>query len=107
MAEGYTAPMMFIPNLVYGVFAPVVGYMADRTGPRKTMVLGTVILSLGLALSRWGSQPAHFYLTFGVLFGIGLCFIGSVPFTTLIQNWFEKKRGLAFSIIFFGNGLGY
>jgi len=102
-----TALMMSIHILVYGIFAPVVGYLADRVGPRKTMVLGTVVLSFGLALSRWGSQPGHFYLTFGVLFGIGLCFIGSVPFTTLIQNWFEKKRGLAFSIVFFGNGLAF
>jgi MFS family permease len=99
--------MMSIHILVYGLFAPVVGYMADRVGLRKTMVLGTVILSFGLALSGWGSHPGHFYLTFGVLSGIGLCFIGSVPFTTLIQNWFEKKRGLAFSIVFFGNGLAF
>ncbi len=102
-----TALMMSIHMFVYGIFAPVVGYMADRTGPRKTMALGTVILSFDLALSRWGNQPAHFYLTFGVLSGIGLCFIGSVPFTILIQNWFEKKRGLAFSIIFFGNGVAF
>lgn len=102
-----TALMMSIHILVYGLFAPVVGYMADRVGLRKTMVLGTVILSFGLALSGWGSHPGHFYLTFGVLSGIGLCFIGSVPFTTLIQNWFEKKRGLAFSIVFFGNGLAF
>ena len=102
-----TALMMSIHILVYGIFAPVVGYMADRTGPRKTMLLGIAVLSVGLALSRWGSQPVHFYFTFGVLFGVGLCFIGSVPFTTLIQNWFEKKRGLAFSIVFFGNGLAF
>jgi MFS family permease len=102
-----TALMMSIHILVYGIFAPVVGSMVDRTGPRKTMVFGAVILSFGLALSRWATQPAHFYLTFGVLFGMGLCFIGSVPFTTLVQNWFEKRRGLAFSIVFFGNGLAF
>lgn len=102
-----TAAMLSIHILVYGIFAPVVGYMVDRVGPRKTMLCGTVMLSFGLVLSRWGSQPSHFYLSFGVLFGVGLCLIGSVPYTTLIQNWFEKKRGLAFSILFFGNGLAF
>jgi len=102
-----TAAMLSIHILVYGIFAPVAGYLADRTDPRKTMVMGTVIVAAGLALSSWGSTPGYFYLTFGVLFGIGLSFIGSVPFTTLIQNWFEKKRGLAFSIIFFGNGVAF
>ena len=102
-----TAAMLSIHILLYGIFAPVAGYMADRTDPRKTMVMGTVIVGAGLALSSWGSTPGYFYLTFGVLFGVGLSFIGSVPFTTLIQNWFEKKRGLAFSIIFFGNGMAF
>lgn len=102
-----TALMMSIHLLVYGLFAPVVGYVTDRADLRKTMILGSAILGFGFALSRWASQPAHFYLAFGVVFGIGLCFIGSVPFTTLIQNWFERKRGLAFSIVFFGNGLAF
>jgi MFS family permease len=102
-----TAAMLSIHILLYGIFAPVAGYLADRTDPRKTMVMGTVIVAAGLALSSWGSTPGYFYLTFGVLFGVGLSFIGSVPFTTLIQNWFEKKRGLAFSIIFFGNGVAF
>ena len=102
-----TAAMLSIHILLYGIFAPVAGYLADRTDPRKTMVMGTVIVAAGLALSSWGSTPGYFYLTFGVLFGVGLSFIGSVPFTTVIQNWFEKKRGLAFSIIFFGNGVAF
>jgi MFS family permease len=30
--------------------------------------------------------------------------MGSVPFTTVIRNWFEKRRGLALSLIFAGSG---
>jgi len=99
-----TAAMLSIHMLVYGAIAPVAGHMVDRTGPRKTMVLGTVVLTLGLTLSRWGSEPGDFYFTFGVLSGAGLCLIGMVPFTTVIRNWFERKRGMAFSIMSFGSG---
>jgi MFS family permease len=99
-----TAAMLSVHILAYGFMAPVAGYLVDRTGPRKTMVLGATLLSLGLALSRWGSEPWHFYLSFGVLSGTGLCLIGSVPFTTVIRNWFERKRGLALSLMFFGSG---
>ena len=99
-----TAAMLSMHMLVYGFVAPAAGYLVDRTGPRKTMVLGAILLSLGLVLSRWGSQPVHFFLSFGVLAGAGLCLIGSVPFTTVVRNWFERKRGLAFSIMFFGSG---
>jgi len=99
-----TAIMLSVHLLAYGFVAPLAGNMVDRLGPRKTMALGTILLSLGLALSSLGNTPWHFYLSFGVLSGAGLCLIGAVPFTTVLRNWFEKKRGLAFSLLFFGAG---
>jgi MFS family permease len=99
-----TAAMLSVHILVYGLVAPVAGNLVDRIGPRKTMASGSILLSLGLALSGLGNEPWHFYLSFGVLTGAGLCLIGAVPFTTVIRNWFENKRGLAFSFLFFGVG---
>lgn len=99
-----TAAMLSVHMLSYGIVAPVAGAMVDRVGPRKTMVSGTLILAVGLALSAMGSKPWHFYLSFGIISGSGLCFIGAVPFTTVIKNWFDRQRGLAFSCLFFGAG---
>lgn len=99
-----TATMLSIHILAYGFTAPLTGYLVDHTGPRKTMVVGAGLLSLGLGLSCWGNELWHFWLSFGLLSGMGLCFMGSVPFTTVIRNWFERKRGLALSLIFAGSG---
>ncbi len=99
-----TAAILSFHLLVYGFVAPVAGNLVDRIGPRKTMTFGTILLALGLALSGRGSEPWHFYLTFGVLTGAGLCLMGSVSFTTVVRNWFERRRGLAFSLMFFGTG---
>lgn len=99
-----TASMLSIHILAYGLTAPITGYLVDRTGPRKTMVSGVSLLSLGLILSCWGKELWHFWISFGLLSGMGLCLMGSVPFTTIIRNWFEKKRGLALSLIFAGSG---
>ena len=99
-----TASILSVHLIVYGLVAPVVGNLVDRVGPRKTMASGAILLSLGLALSGLANKPWHFYLSFGVLTGAGLCLIGAVPFTTVLRNWFEKKRGLAFSLLFFGTG---
>ncbi len=99
-----TATMFSVHLLIYGIAAPITGFLVDRTGPRKTMVLGTILLSLGLVLSRWGNQLWYFWITFGLVSGAGLCMIGAVPFTTVLRNWFEKKRGLAFSLLFLGSG---
>jgi len=102
-----TASVLSSHMLVYGLVAPVAGSLVDRIGPRKTMAFGAVLLSLGLAFSGMGTAPWHFYLSFGVLTGAGLCLIGAVPFTTVLRNWFERKRGLAFSLLFFGVGGGF
>jgi len=99
-----TATMFSVHLLIYGIAAPITGFLVDRTGPRKTMVLGTILLALGLILSRWGNQLWYFWITFGLLSGAGLCMIGAVPFTTVLRNWFEKKRGLALSLLFLGSG---
>lgn len=102
-----TALMLSVHMLVYGFVAPVTGNLVDRIGPRKTMSLGTLLLSLGLALSGCANSPWHFYLTFGLLSGTGLCLFGAVSFTTVVRNWFERKRGLAFSLLFFGAGSAF
>lgn len=99
-----TAGMLSVHILVYGLIAPVAGTLVDRIGPRRTMASGAILLSLGLALSALGNEPWHFYLSFGVLTGAGLCLIGAVPFSTVLRNWFERKRGLAFSLLFSGTG---
>ncbi len=102
-----TATMFSVHLLIYGIAAPITGFLVDRRGPRKTMVLGTILLALGLVLSRWGNQLWYFWITFGVISGGGLCMIGAVPFTTVLRNWFEKKRGLALSLLFLGSGAAY
>jgi len=71
------------------------------------MFTGILLLTLGLILSRWSYEPWHFYLTFGVIAGIGLCLFGSVPLTMIIRNWFEQSRAKALSILFFGMGMAY
>ena len=99
-----TAAMLSVHLVVYGLVAPVAGHLVDRIGPRKTMAIGTTLLAVGLALSGQGSKPWHFYLSFGAITGTGLCLIGSVPFTTILRNWFERRRGLALSLMFSGSG---
>jgi MFS family permease len=93
--------------MAYGIVAPVAGGLVDKIGPRRTMGIGATRWVLSLTLSAWGDKPWHFYLTFGVLAGAGLCLIGSVAFTTVLRNWFERRRGMALSLLFAGTGAGF
>ena len=101
------ASILSIHMLFYGLTAPVAGHLVDRFGARRTMFTGILLLTLGMILSRWGYKPWHFYLTFGVIAGIGLCLLGSVPLIAIIRNWFEQGRAKALSVLFFGMGMAY
>ena len=102
-----TAAMLSFHFLAYGLTAPIAGFMVDRYGARKTMALGTALLVTGAAISSQGMVLWHYYLSFGVLMGIGLSLMGAVPFTKIIGNWFVRKRGVALGILFFGLGSGF
>jgi MFS family permease len=101
------ASIFSVHLLFYGLAAPVAGFMVDRAGPRLTMCGGAGLLALGLILSGWGSAPWHFYLSYGVLTGTGLCFLGSLPMTTVLRNWFERRRGMVFSLLYLGGAVAY
>lgn len=93
--------------ICYGLTAPLSGFLVDRIGPKKSMLIGSIIMTLGMALSGLSTKPWHFYVTFGLLAGFGLCLVASVPLTVVVRNWFERRRGTAISLFFFGEGVAY
>jgi len=99
-----TATIFSFHMLAYGITAPIAGALVDRLGAKKTMGLGAIVLATGACVSGLGSALWHYYLAFGLLTGVGLCLLGSVPFTRVLSSWFTAKRGLALSLAFSGSG---
>ncbi len=78
----------------------------DRLGPRRVIPLGVVLVSLGMVLATFVSQPWHLYMTLGVLVVGGSVFLGYIGHSLFLPNWFIRKRGLAIGIAFSGVGVG-
>jgi len=90
-------------GLEMGIFAPLVGFLVDRFGPRKLMLWGTITIGFGLILLSFTQSLAMFYGAFLLLaFGAGGC--TSVVTMTAVANWFRKKIGLALGVM--GSGIG-
>jgi MFS family permease len=89
-----------------GAISPLVGWLLDRYGPRRTMPVGALILGSGLALSSQVSALWQLYLTFGVVAAIGVAMLQSVPNTAVVSNWFTRNRGTAIGLALSGSGLG-
>ncbi|MGD2126436.1 MAG: MFS transporter [Desulfobacteraceae bacterium] len=105
-SRGESAGVQSMALLTYTFLAPLVGGLIDRFGPRRVIIPGILILTLGLALCATIKTLGQFYFLYGVLVGAGVTCIGIVSYSAILAHWFEKKRGLASGIAVSGMGLG-
>ena len=90
-------------GLEMGIFAPVVGFLVSRYGPRKLFLAGNITLGAALFLLSRVQSLTGFYIAFlMVAFGAGGC--TSVVSLTAIANWFYKNVGVAMGIMASGFG---
>lgn len=88
--------------LVLGVAA---GWFIDKYGPRRSILIGTVVGLLGMVLfSTMGSMTqAYFY--FAVIIGVGVVMQMTLPTQTLARRWFLKRAALATGTLMSSFGL--
>lgn len=103
--RGNTALIFSINILTYGLVAPFAGALADRFRPRFVLATGAVLIGSGMALCSLASSQWQFYLLYGVLAAAGLSIAGWAPVSTLLANWFVRRRALAFGILGAGFGI--
>ena len=86
-----------------GLLAPLVGLVVDRWGPRRLLVGGTIISTLGLILLSRTASLAMFYGAF-LLLAVGMSICSSTVLMTAVANWFRRKIGVATGIMVSGYG---
>ncbi len=94
-----------VSQLVGGVSSPFVGFLVDRLGPRRLLLLGSALLVLGLAASAAASALWQMIVLYGVVMTIGANCLGLVVFVPILSRHFVKRRGLAISIVQSANGI--
>ena len=93
-------------SAVVGIFASlVVGKLLDKYNARilgsiSVACISLILLGWGFATQLWQLYVLSFFTGFFALAGTRLLI------SVLINNWFEKSRGLAISLAFMGSGVG-
>jgi MFS family permease len=95
-----------INMLVYSVGAIFAGRMLDRIAPRWIITCGAIIAATGYILTGFINTPLSFYLTYGLLVGLGAAGMGVVVCSSSVGKWFIKKRGIAIGIATMGISFG-
>jgi MFS family permease len=82
----------------FGAGGIVMGYVAERTGVRTTVILGAVMICIGLALST-GGKTWQLYVGQGLF--VGFLGVGGMnaPFYVYVSRWFDRRRGSALALI--------
>jgi MFS family permease len=95
-----------VSQLVAGFSSPLVGAMVDRLGPRRLLWIGGSLLFVGLLGSAFISSLWQNILLYGIVMTIGANCLGLVVFVPLLSRRFERRRGMAISIVQSANGFG-
>jgi MFS family permease len=85
--------------LLFGVAAPISGWLIDKYGPRKVMIGSLGLLIFGVSGTVAMDQFWQFFLVWGIVVGLGAGGVGSVLTATVGNRWFVARRGLALGIL--------
>lgn len=88
-----------------GIWAIVIGFAADRLGPRTVIYSGLAALAVALfAYGRVTDVQQIYLLHFLLAFAYSSCHV--VVVVLVLARWFEKRRSTALGIILAGESLG-
>src|SRR3981189_206304 len=87
-----------------GIGGIIMSRIADRVGTRWTVIFGSLMIGVGLAISTIG-PPWPLWIGHGLF--IGLIGIGGInaPLYIYVSRWFDRRRGSALALISSGTYL--
>lgn len=90
---------------VGALFAPVSGWLGDRFGPRRLMLVGGILFVTSMMLLGVVSQLWQFFLAFSVMLALTQS-ITMVPLLASVSRWFRRRLGLGVGILLAAGGIG-
>jgi len=95
-----------LSRLVIGpLFGFAAGWLVDRFGPRRLMLVGILMAAIALVGLGSVSSLSMFYF-FYIFNALGYVCGGPLPNQVLLTRWFDRSRGKAMGIAYLGIGLG-
>jgi len=104
-----------IIGVMLGVGALAIPWLINRFGPRKTLAIGGVIITVccvlmallaPICLTVGGQAYPVLYWVICFFLGLGLSFSTVVPVQALVLLWFNVHRALALGLVLGGGAIG-
>lgn len=88
----------------YALFMFLTGKYIEKFNPKKIILVGGFLVSLGWILSSFATNITILTLTYGCISGAGVGIAYGVPMA-VIAKWFPEKKGFAVGLVLIGFGL--
>jgi MFS family permease len=88
-------------TLISGLLMILVGKSVDRFGQRTAMITAGILLTLTTLFSSFTANIAMIFISFFLLRFLGQGSLILIP-NSLVPQWFDQKRALAFSLMSLG-----
>lgn len=92
--------------LALGLTGPLVAISLRRFGSRPTIFVGGLFTAAGAILVATTTSYPLYLIGAGLLMGTGISMQTILPGTTMVTNWFARRRSLAMGIFLTAGGLG-
>jgi MFS family permease len=93
-------------TLFFGLALPIAGWMVDRFGPRKVLLITLPTYGLATTSLAFLGNIWQLYLIHGVLVGMSFGASSLIAVPTLVAQWFRKRRGVTLGVSFIGLATG-
>ena len=95
---GWTRTQISLSSLLTRVegaaLGPIEGFLIDRIGARKMVLIGFSIMAVGFVLFSFIQNVWQFYGVF-ILISLGNGIGGGLAVVTIVKSWFRRKRTIA------------
>jgi len=95
-----------LAQVMCAIYAPFVGRLIDRRGPKLVQLCGATIMAGGLALLGRTRSAIEFDVVMGVLLALGSTCLGGLASNTAVASWFHTGRGRALGVATAGISMG-
>ena len=95
-----------VSTLLLAVCSPVIGPLLDKYGPRRVILVATILFAAAVASMATLSGNYIMYLVIAALIGITGTGSNAFAYLSILPNWFDKRYGLSLGVAMIGVGLG-
>ncbi|MEW6663790.1 MAG: MFS transporter [Thermodesulfobacteriota bacterium] len=105
-SRGAISLVFFVNMVVFALGLMVVGKIYDRYGPKWVIMVSSLLISSGFAMTSVIHSIGEFFFSYGILAALGVAGTAAPLMATLTSKWFDRLRGLAISLSMSGVSIG-